>query len=235
MEKIKVLCIPYAGGSASVYNKWKNKLCEWADLVPLEMPGRGKRFQEKLLVSMQDAVNDMFEQVKDIIKNGQKYILFGHSMGTYIAYELCIKLQQIDLLPTYAIFSGNCPPNQHKSQNLYLLSDKDFIREIMALGNTPDGFFDIPELKEIFLPILRADYEIIEKYIPLLPRKLSCNICIMGGNKDEFSIKEMKEWGTYLAENYQFEVRFFEGGHFYLFENMEKPINYINDIIEKCL
>ncbi|WP_243156380.1 thioesterase domain-containing protein [Clostridium sp. C8-1-8] len=40
--------MPYEGGSGAIYYKWKRYLSPSIKLVPIELKGRGKRFNEKL-------------------------------------------------------------------------------------------------------------------------------------------------------------------------------------------
>ena len=44
-----------------------------------------------LYKNFEQAIDDLFEQIIMIV-NHSEYVLFGHSMGALIAYELCNKL-----------------------------------------------------------------------------------------------------------------------------------------------
>ena len=45
-EQIKLLLLPYAGGSALFYSRWVKYLSKHIKMVPIELPGRGMRFKE---------------------------------------------------------------------------------------------------------------------------------------------------------------------------------------------
>lgn len=47
MSKVRIFCIPYAGGSASIYNKWKKYVGSDFELILIELAGRGSRFNHK--------------------------------------------------------------------------------------------------------------------------------------------------------------------------------------------
>ena len=108
---MKLFCIPYAGGSASVYSGWNPILRENIQLVPVELSGKGVRAAEPLYENWEDALEDVYSSITEKIEPGEEYALFGHSMGSWIAYEilkiLCRKKMP---QPLHVFFSGNTPP-----------------------------------------------------------------------------------------------------------------------------
>ena len=74
---MKLFCIPYAGGSSTVYYKWNNYLPETVNVVPVDYKGHGRRFAEELSLTMEDVVEDLFHR---IIQNfdGEEYSFYGH-------------------------------------------------------------------------------------------------------------------------------------------------------------
>ncbi|MBP1566530.1 MAG: hypothetical protein J6A58_12345 [Oscillospiraceae bacterium] len=65
---------------------------EYIKLCPLEIAGRGSRFNEKLNYCVSDAVDDLYKNIK--IQLDEEYCILGFSMGGILAYELCCKLQK---------------------------------------------------------------------------------------------------------------------------------------------
>lgn len=119
MHKITLFCFPYAGGSAVAYNKWKKYNNTNIEIIPIELAGRGKRFGEELYDKIEDAVDDVYEIVKSNI-NGP-YGLFGHSMGSIIAYELARKINNSNLPnPEYIFVSGRKPPHIEENEKKYI-------------------------------------------------------------------------------------------------------------------
>ncbi|MGG0811203.1 thioesterase domain-containing protein [Paenibacillus alvei] len=110
MSKTKLFCIPHAGGSASIYLKWRKMLPSTIQLIPLELSGRGARWNEPLYHHLEEAVEDLYTQVTRHI--GSDYILFGHSMGSLLAFELYYKLIGQDWPePVQFIASGGKRPH----------------------------------------------------------------------------------------------------------------------------
>ncbi|MEY8742625.1 thioesterase II family protein [Bacillales bacterium AN1005] len=93
MKKINLFCIPFAGGSAVVYSKWKKNTDSFIQIHEVELPGRGRRMNEPLIDNMEAMVEDIFYSIKNNLT--EPYALFGHSMGGLLTYELCHKIQQV--------------------------------------------------------------------------------------------------------------------------------------------
>jgi len=109
-EKTKLFCIPYAGGSANLYNKWAQTLSKDIELVPLELAGRGTRISEGFYKNLEVAVDDIFNQIVDHIYDSN-YAFFGHSLGAFLVYELTQKIMSLNLpLPKHIFFSGRRSP-----------------------------------------------------------------------------------------------------------------------------
>lgn len=104
MTKIKLFCLPYAGGSSVIFNSWKQYIDPSIELVPIELAGRGKRINEPLYNGVNDAVEDVFGLIKNKITD-TPYALFGHSMGGMISYELAQKIKRTICLLRYIYFS----------------------------------------------------------------------------------------------------------------------------------
>jgi len=228
MTKIKLFCLPHAGGSAFNYSKWKKYFNPFIEVIPIELAGRGYRIEESLYHSIEEAVNDVY---KIIIKqlNNSPYILYGHSMGSLIAYELAKKIQiSNDVLPEFLVLSGRNHPNSKIKDIRHNLSNEQFKNEVIAMGGTPSEVFQSEELMEIFLPILRADFKIVETYIHNNNNIQVCDIdfLILNGKNDELtSYEEVKKWEQYTNKMCTFHS--FEGKHFFLHENIEEIASII--------
>ena len=90
---MKLICFPYAGGSAMVYSKWQKLIDSSIEIVPFELPGRGTRFCEDLCDDMDQLVEDIYYQLEDTFQSDD-YMLYGHSMGSWIVYYLAIMISE---------------------------------------------------------------------------------------------------------------------------------------------
>lgn len=230
MSNIKLFCIPYAGGSAAIYNEWKSLLDVFVELIPVELAGRGKRFNSPLYKSIHDAVQDISEQIVPHIGKGM-YAVWGHSMGGVIAYELShFMLQQRHPLPIHSFFSGSTAPNLRKKDNpIHQLPEEQFLKEIKEMNGTPREFFQNKELIDLYLPILRNDFMIVEQYkYEVRADKLNTNFSVLYGSEESFK-NEVKEWSLHTSNRCSFHE--FQGGHFFLFDHIRQIASLINNTL----
>ncbi|QNU66696.1 thioesterase [Ruminiclostridium herbifermentans] len=229
MNKIKLFCLPYAGGSSLVYKKWENYLDNSIKLNMLELAGRGSRSKEPYYNSMEEAVEDIFSIVKANTDDNE-YAIFGHSMGTILAYKLAAKIKDSNMKqPLHLFISGRYPPNIKKEErNIYLLPEEEFIQEVKSRGGLPEKLFRYEALLQKAIETLRADFKILETggYQPII-KKVDCNISVLSGKEDSLSEEfDISMWREYTEKECSFYV--FEGGHFYIHNNAEGIVNIIN-------
>ncbi|TDD12640.1 thioesterase II family protein, partial [Nonomuraea diastatica] len=104
-----LFCLPYAGGSANVYQEWPLEI-HGAAVIPLQLPGRGNRFSEPPHHDMRALVDDLLTGVRTYLD--RPFAIFGHSMGARIAYEVaCALLERGWPLPERIIAAGSPPPH----------------------------------------------------------------------------------------------------------------------------
>ena len=211
------------------YMSWKRYLDSRIDLKPIELSGRGRRFNDPLYCSADEAVKDIFDKITDEL-DGTPYAVFGHSMGTVLTYELIRKIiGQMKQEPTHVFFSGRYPPYvEVEKESIHMLPEKEFIEEINKFGGTNQELFDSKELLELFLPVLRSDYKVVEMYKhngSIL--KLNCDITVLNGKYDSYiNMKDVRRWQECTNKTCTFYE--FEEGHFFINKYKEDVIDIIN-------
>ena len=236
MKKVKLFCFPYAGGSASVYNKWKIFADEAVEIFPIELAGRGKRIREPFYETVNDALKDMLALI-DPYLDGAPYAFWGHSMGSLITFELyhaIIKNEKKE--PVHLFVSGRYPPSvTGQSKILHNLPAETFKYEIMNMGGTQNGIFENKELSDIFLPILKADYKLIEEYKYVERNgKINCRITAFTGKEDTLVTQDdMRQWEQHTSN--KFELYEFNGGHFFINDHAGEIMEIINRKLKELL
>ncbi|CUU48846.1 thioesterase II family protein [Clostridium beijerinckii] len=228
---MKLFCIPYAGGSEVIYYKWKRYLNSSIYLEPIELKGRGKRFNEDFYENLEEAVEDILGNIKDNILYDE-YAIYGHSMGSLLAYELYYKINKENLrLPKHIFFSGYKPPSiPRKERQIYLLPDDEFIKEVIELGGTPQEVEESKEMLQLFTPILRSDFKMLDKYIYKKKKdKIKCDISVLYGKEDDITLEDLLEWKNHGDKG--FKVYNFEGNHFFINTNVENITKIINTVL----
>ena len=232
MDKIKLFCLPYAGGSSIIYNKWKPYLHPRIELFPIELAGRGKRIADPFYSNLNEAVDDIYPEIKSEIQNSQ-YGLFGHSMGGLIVYDLAQKIRDHNLpAPQHIFFSGRSAPHVYREDDkiFHLMGNEEFKSEVMDLGGTPPSFFEHPELMELFLPLLKNDFKIAETQV--YDREINpfdSNISILLGKEDDLNAEECDGWKLHTKK--LCSIHHFNGGHFFLHNEVKQIVKFINNTL----
>ncbi|GAB6988511.1 thioesterase II family protein [Paenibacillus pini] len=235
MKPVKLICIPYAGGTSSSYIRWAKYLHPGIEMINVELAGRGKRFGEPLYSAFEEAVNDVFLQIKRHIEPDVDYALFGHSMGSWISYELYYKLLEEGYpLPFHLFFSGRRAPHLVKKPDGYWkLPESEMVELLLRYGGVSREFMEDPQLLELIMPMVRADFRITEEYVYQDKNiKLGCGVSVFTGRNDvDIPISDMYGWRDLSAQSCQ--VYEFAGNHFFIHEYAQEVVTAIHKILLK--
>jgi surfactin synthase thioesterase subunit len=196
--------------------------------MPIELPGRGERLDEPLLVDIHLMAEDVFNQIK---KNLYKpYIFFGHSMGGILSYLVAKRIKESGLpLPLHLLVTGCEGPsadNTNKKLRSQLPRDK-FIEELKELGGVPQDVLQNESFLVFFEPILRADFRSKETYVYKETDPLDLPITVMYGSDEDITVAGASAWQK--ESTVPIEMFELQGDHFFIFNN-EK---YIMEMILK--
>ena len=226
-----IFCIPYAGGAASAYGELK-MMAEKRNLrlVPLELAGHASRLTEVPYKDFAEAVDDCYKMITDYLHRNyvESYAIFGHSMGSWITYELVEKLKQDPTVdnPAKLFLSANTIPQIEIDHKTEQYTDDEFWNWSYQLGGMEKELYEMPEFKSYILPIIRNDYRILENYagknVPV--RDLAMDLYMMGGRQDDISQEEFEEWQRFTSQN--MEMEWFEGNHFYFKDEPKRVVDY---------
>lgn len=225
---IRLFCLPYAGASETVFYEWKNYIHPMIKLCPIELKGRGRRIREPLYNKIDEAVEDILFNIKEEIEN-YDYAIYGHSMGSLLAYELYYKIVDMELRkPNHIFFSGYGAPNtkQDKLNKFSTLSDWEFISKISEYGGMSKKVLENKELIKLILPILRGDCKIIEQYkYREREEKINCNITIFNGKEDTIDMDDLLAWNQHTSKG--FKILNFKGNHFFINNKVKEIVDII--------
>jgi medium-chain acyl-[acyl-carrier-protein] hydrolase len=214
----RVLCVPYAGGSAQVFHALARSMPETIEVGAIELPGRWSRRREPLLKKVNDASRSLADEITRL--SPKPYALFGYSLGGLIAFETArllardAKQQQPRALIVAAI---EAPTMKSGLPHLHKHSDAEFIKKHVQRypGGIPPAVFAEPDLMEMLLPILKADMQMYETYEYAPGEALNYPIHAVAGEQDNLcSPSAMAGWksettGSFFAETVA-------GNHFFI-------------------
>ncbi len=211
----RLFCFPYAGGGASFYRRSSDQLPRFLDLIPVQLPGRENRLHEPPIDNLARLIDEAVRNLRPQLH--PPFAFFGHSMGSLIAFEMCRKLRRLQWpCPEYLFVSamrGPQLPCLHAPR--HNLPEPALIREVRILGGTPGGVFENPELMELIVPTLRADFAICDLYEFSAERPLEIPICAFAGCDDPEAPPEMVHgWREQTFGRFSSYVM--PGGHFFI-------------------
>jgi surfactin synthase thioesterase subunit len=213
--RIRLFCFPYAGGSADVYRSWQRWLPEQLELCLVHLPGRGKNVNQRAFPRLAPLVAEIADQLS--LPTDIPYALYGHSMGALISFELARELARRQRTRPEHLFVSGCrapqyPRDEHVTFNL---PQDAFLGELKRLNGTPQEVLENPELMELFMDLLRADFEVVETYEYRSGQPLACPITVYSGNEDEHvPVESCYQWQKQTSAGCR--VRMFRGGHFFV-------------------
>lgn len=235
MKKKKVFFIPYAGASALSYFAWKSEFGEEFEPCLLELAGRGKRRDDAFYQNVSEAAEDIASLIEEQVKEGEVYYVFGHSMGALLAFEAYYKLKEKKaVLPAHVFFSGKDAPHiKFLKDKIYRYDDEKFLKIVSLYGGLPEELYKNEELKHIFMPIIRADFQLLCDFeYEEKMEKMDCDITVLYSRND-FSIQKstISQWNLHTKGKAEFYE--FEGNHFYIKDAYPQIVQLIMGTIDK--
>ncbi|SDK75169.1 Surfactin synthase thioesterase subunit [Actinopolyspora mzabensis] len=223
---LRLFCLPYAGGSARIFSDWQSRLPEHVECVPLELPGRGIRFNETPHERLDPLLDELLPAV--LARRDRPFALFGHSLGALLAFELSRRLRQHRLLPCHLFVSAFRAPHLpvHGTPD-HSLPDEQFRARLREFNGTPQEVLDDEGLMELLIPILRADLAIPDTYSHVSESPLDCSLTAFAGTDDgEYTTAEVAEWAGHTSQ--EFKLKIMPGDHFFLHHHQHSLLDEIS-------
>ncbi|MDJ0463812.1 alpha/beta fold hydrolase [Streptomyces sp. H27-C3] len=228
-------CLPHAGGAASAYRDWSAYLPAWLEVVAVQLPGRENRVAEPSAVSPEDTAAAVAADLS--AHPDRSIVLFGHSMGGLLAFEVA-RLLARDSGPALAglFVSGSAHPaaKPHTDPTVSQLSDTDLLAWAVALGGMPAWIVAEPQMHELVLPVLRADCAWLENHVYRADAPLACPITVMAGEADaHVGTTGLQAWQVETTGI--FRMRRHPGGHFYADDTLPEVLGGLADDVREWL
>jgi medium-chain acyl-[acyl-carrier-protein] hydrolase len=232
--RIRLVCLPYAGGNSSLFRSWSRSLPSEVQVCSVQLPGRHRRLGERPMTRMAplvDALEDVIARLSDV-----PLAFFGQCSGALIGYELARKLRRTSRGAVRHLFIASCPAPElytHRTP-LHALPDEAFFAALERMGGTPSEVLATPELRAFVAPALRADLELVETYAYVEEEPLSCPITTFHSSEDRMvTEEEMRPWQRHTrSEVVQYTM---PGTHYILDQSESKVLEAIERALSAIL
>lgn len=217
--RVRLFCFPMAGSAASLFGGWAAALPEGVELYALQMPGRENRMRETPIRNLADAVEGIVAAYESLqLSDDLPTYFFGYSLGGLLTFETARALQRAGKrLPKRLLIAATPAPDSDRSRipKIHHLPDPELITMLRSFQGTPDAILNNMELMSLLLPVVRADFELIEKYRFSPGPPLPIPIVAFGGVSDtDVRPDEVAEWSSQTSS--EFSLQFMPGDHFFI-------------------
>lgn len=212
--KLNLFCFPYAGGGASVFRSWQDSLPDWVAVCAVQPPGRESRIREAAISDVHALVDALLPSV--MAHADRPFAFMGYSTGALVAFEMARRLRREGMAPPGLLcVAAARAPHIPEPMPLHHLPDNELIEGLRRFSGTPEELLRNRELMQLYLPILRADLAIEERYAHAAEDPLDIDVAAFYGSDDKEAPQSvMGPWGLHTGRN--FYLHEIDGGHFFI-------------------
>ncbi|TDC85041.1 thioesterase [Micromonospora sp. KC606] len=213
--RMRLFSCPYAGAGTHAYGLLAAALPETVEPFAVRLPGRESRLDEPPMTNMRVLVEELADAIEARID--RPYALFGHSMGARMAFDLARALRARGARAPAALLVSGCaaPTAPPPARPVHALPDDRLVAELRHRNGVTDRVLDDPEARGLFLPALRADLTLAERYQYRPEPPLAVPIQAFHGTHDRWvSRADMVGWAAQTTR--YFVITPVSGGHFFV-------------------
>lgn len=224
--RLRVFCIPFLGGMASVFSTWAKYLPEDVELQAMQLPGRPPRHRESSFADFQTLVDVLLEVLP--ARLDVPYVLYGHSLGALVSFGLTHALRAAGApLPQHLFLAAYPAPHLHNPLgDIAGLPEAEFIKALDRLRGIPEQVLRDGELLSVFLPSLRAELALLNSYVHVAREPLNVPTTLLVGSADHLVTRsEIEAWRQHFTGPVLTQE--IEGGHFFVREAEQAVVHTV--------
>ncbi|MEV5379897.1 MULTISPECIES: thioesterase II family protein [Streptomyces] len=209
--RVRIICLAQAGGGAGAFSGWRAHLPEGVELAPVELPGRGTKGDIPM--------PGTFEELCDLLFAGltaefaMPYVLFGHSFGGALAYELTRRAEAHGPnAPLATVVSGARAPHVPPTGKISGSSDKELLRWLLDHGGLPAELLRFTDYLAYVMRAIRTDLAFAEGYLLPGPVRVASPLHAFAGADDRLvPPAQVERWADCAGSAFSLTV--LPGGH----------------------
>jgi surfactin synthase thioesterase subunit len=229
-----LICFPGAGAGASAYRTWASRLPPFTAVLACQLPGREKRIDEPPASSLASAADGVVAAYLAIRPVSRPVVLFGHSMGGTLAFEVARRLVVAGRAASALVLSASAPPTVVRKN---AVADDGALRDLL-IGYDPNNrkITGNEELFTALAPVLSSDIAMLRRHvIPPGTPLLDVSVHLMNGRADAIVPGvSVARWAEYFSG--AITCHELEGGHFFPFrESQDRVLALIAGILREMV
>jgi medium-chain acyl-[acyl-carrier-protein] hydrolase len=127
----------------------------------------------------------------------------------------------------------NAPRSSYNREAPQELSDAQLINELRKLNGTPEELLSNPEFLALFIPTLRADFRLVDRYVATHETPLDVPVTVLAGSRDPCTdVKGVEDWRRETRRCTS--VHWFDGEHFFVNSHQKLVLDCVATELQKC-
>ncbi|MFI5777105.1 thioesterase II family protein [Nocardia sp. NPDC051570] len=222
-----LLICPHAGAGASAYRTFSKAFSEHFDVVIFQYPGRQDRAREQACATIGEiARGALADFVASQHHRGRPLTVFGHSMGAMVGFELVRAAEAAGIEVRLLAASAAVAPVRAVDLPSLPTEDEQILDHLGRLEGTGANVLASREVMRMALPVFKADHRAFDAYTCPPDVKVRSMIHVLGGTEDPIiTLRDLYAWAGHSRRD--IEVTVFDGGHFYLNDNVASVVELV--------
>lgn len=202
-----VVAFPHAGGSGTYFRSWAALLPPRVGLLAVTYSGRAHRADEPLPSDIALVADEVASALAAV---GGRHVYFGHSLGALVAHQVALRVAP----PPVALVVSSCTspqvPQPDAGQGR---DDADLWAELVELNGIPSELQQSVQVRDLTIPVLRADYRVTASAAVAPTRVLGLPIVAFLGDADPTVVPDdMAGWADLTT--HRSPLQYLPGDHF---------------------
>lgn len=213
-----LVCLGFCGGGTGQYHQWGAVLPPDVDLAAICYPGREGRFREPFAEDWRALADDTAKAVLAAAAVGP-YVLFGHSMGGWMAFDVAVRIRRRGGPAPEAVVvsSANAPSRGLTPQDMFPArqdTDEQLMAWMRTHGVMPDYVLNDPDLRQMALELIRADIRVRDTFSYTEGARIDVPLQVLTAVDDTvIEPAAGEQWRSLATADFRHDR--LPGGHFY--------------------
>jgi myxalamid-type polyketide synthase MxaB len=219
----RLICFHHLGGSADFFRQWAEPLFDAAEVFAVQLPGRAQRLDETPVVDFETLLAQLLPALEPLFD--RPVVLFGHSMGSHLAFEVARLARQRGLEVRHLFASALWSPLAHETEK-----HGEHLRQYGAI-DVPAALRADPHYMQALKTLVAADAALVRSYAGLSTKlPIDVPLSVFSGDQDMIAPPaKVARWSGCTTET--FKQTTLPGKHMFLVESAAVMLKQIRSVL----